>query len=218
MRLNMSTCGVVVFLVLASCMSLPAHADDIVIDEETWVLLLDEPGSHLEKAHESFLKKDFHAAAAEMKKAAAYCLIEAKRATSVGRDGLVAAGHELEKLADDVKNGTVDAIKSVDSVFARAYHALAKHHHLKASEAWTKKDAKEVGHAIHASASYVERGFVAAGHEIDADVHRTLDEARKVSGELISGSGKLGEDVGSAISECGKQTELLGQRISGKRG
>lgn len=151
-----------------------------------------------------------------MKKAAAYCLIEAKRATGDARDGLVGAGHELEKLADDVKSGTVDAVKDVDAAFARAYHALAKHHHLKATEAWTKKEAKKVGHAIHASASYAERGCKAAGHTVDAGVHDTLEGARRLSGDLISGSGKLGEDVGSAISDCGKQTQLLGERISGK--
>ena len=216
MKLNMSTCGMVVFFLLSGLVCFPAYADDFVIDEETWVVLLDEPGSHLEKAHKSFLEKDFDAAASEMKKAAAYCLIEAKRATGDARDGLVGAGRELEKLADDVKSGTVESIKSVDDAFARAYHALAKHHYLKATESWTKKEAKKVGHAIHASASYVERGFKAAGREVDEGVHKTLDGARKLSGDLISGSGKLGEDVGSAISDCGKQTQLLGQRISSK--
>ena len=214
MKLNIITCGTVVFFVLSGLMCFPAYAEDIVIDEATWVVLLDEPGSHLEKAHESFLKKDVQVATAEMKKAAAYCLIEAKRATGDARDGLVGAGHELEKLADDVKSGTVQGIKSVDDAFARAYHALAKHHHLKATESWTKKETKKVGHAIHASASYVERGFQAAGHEVDEGIHKTLDGARKLSGDLISGSGKLGEDVGSAISNCGKQTQLLGQHIS----
>lgn len=57
MKLNMSNYGMVVFFVLSGLVCFPAYADDFVIDEETWVVLLDEPGTHLEKAHESFLKK-----------------------------------------------------------------------------------------------------------------------------------------------------------------
>lgn len=216
MRLNNSIRGMVAFLTLVCVMPLTAHAQDIVIDEDVWVVLLDEPGHHLEKAHENFLKKDFEAAGAEMKKAAAYCRIEAQRATGEARDGLVASGKELEKLADEAKSGTVAAVKDVDAAFARAYHALGKHHYLKATESWTKKEAKHVGHALHASASYVEKGFVSAGQKVEAGVHETLDGARKLSGDLISGSGKLGEKVGSSIEACGKQTELLGKRVSGK--
>ena len=216
MRHNNSIRVMVAFLILACVMPLHAHADDIVIDEDVWVVLLAEPGNHLEKAHENFLKKDFRAAAAEMKKAAAYCRIEAKRATDETRKGLVASGKELEKLADEVKSGSVDAVKVVNATFARAYHALGKHHYLKATESWTKKEAKHVGHALHASASYVEKGFESAGQKVDSGVHKTLDEARDLSGDLISGSGKLGEKVGSSIEACGKQTELLGKRVSGK--
>ena len=55
-----------------------------------------------------------------------------------------------------------------------------------------------------------------AGHDIDAGVHRTLDGARDIAGKLVFESGKLGEDVGSAIDGCGKKIESLGKRISKK--
>ena len=51
------------------------------------------------------------AAAAEMKKAAAYCRIEAKRATDDARKGLVATGNEL---AEDVGSSIEECGKQTE--------------------------------------------------------------------------------------------------------
>jgi serine protease Do len=80
---------------------------------------------HFRKARASFLEKDSQEAASEIRKGAADLKSEADRTAGKGREILQASIQELEKLADDVKQGTVDSVKKLDDAFARAYQALA---------------------------------------------------------------------------------------------
>ena len=73
MKLNKLTCGMVVCLSVACLMPSLSHADDVVIDDEVWIVLVDDSAGHLQKARESFLKRHVHAAAAEIEKGAAFC-------------------------------------------------------------------------------------------------------------------------------------------------
>ncbi|HED00213.1 MAG TPA: hypothetical protein ENN18_07510 [Proteobacteria bacterium] len=79
-----------------------------------------KPESHFQKAQESFLKKDFKAAASEIRKGAAFLKTEAGHATEDGKKVLMASVRELEKLAGDVEKGTVTSVKDLKDAFARA--------------------------------------------------------------------------------------------------
>jgi hypothetical protein len=111
----------------------------VLVDEDVLTVLADEPERYMQAAHESFLKKDVKATAAELRKAAAFVKLEAARAADDSKTGLVASATELEKLASDVEKGAVTSVEKLDSTFARAAHALANHHHKKAEEFWAKK-------------------------------------------------------------------------------
>jgi hypothetical protein len=162
----------------------------IVVEEEIWLAFPDEPGSQFHQAHENFLKRDYKAAAANMRKAMGFMKLEAARATGDANKTLTASIHELEKLADDVENGTVSSARKLSQAFSRAHEALAIHHHALASQAWAKKEGTKVGHALKASAMHFESAAAWAGYKLEAGAEASLQLARSV-GQKITEGGQL---------------------------
>ncbi len=176
-----------------------------------------ETDDHFQKAHEFFLKKDFKAAAAEIRNAAELLKQEAKKATIAGKKTLTASINELEKLAKDVEKGTVTSEKKLKDAFARAEHALAKHHYLNASERWAKKETKETGHALKSAAQHVEQAAKWSGHEMEKGTAEVLDKTRTIAGKLIEGIGWVPEEVGKGITAIGSEISKLGKKIEPKK-
>jgi len=84
-----------------------------------------KPGDDFQKAHASFMKKDFKASAAEIRNGAEYLRKEAESAGSEGKKMLVASVRELDKLADSVEKGAVKSDGKLKGAFSRAEHAVA---------------------------------------------------------------------------------------------
>lgn len=173
----------------------------------------DQLNKHFKKAHDSFLKKDAKAAASEIRKAAESLKSESERATGEGKKALEASVRELEKLADDVEKGAVKSVKALDNAFARAQHALARHHYLKASESWAKKMTKEAGHDIKAAAAALGHGLAWTGRKVEAGTKTVLQDARTLAGKLVEGTGWVPAEVGKGIEAVGNEIEKLGKKI-----
>ena len=71
----------------------------LVTDVTGWYPVSEEPQRHFGAAGEAYAKKDFKAAATEVRKAAAYLRLESARATGEAKKGLDAADAELERTA-----------------------------------------------------------------------------------------------------------------------
>jgi hypothetical protein len=212
------TCAMAVALTATSAASAPTKSagtgdDQWVVEEQLWVVFIDEPTLHIRAAREDFMNKDAGAAAAQIRKVAAFLRIDAGRASGAARRGLLTSASELDRLARSVKNGTVKSVRELDRVFARTYHSLAEYQYLMASEAWEKGQPCKAGHALKSAANCIEQGFKCAGHAVDTGTRKTLNAARDLSGKLIEGTGKVGEGVGTVIEDCGKAITRLGQRI-----
>src|SRR5687768_11449412 len=76
----------------------------ILIEEDVWFVVDDEPEEHFHRAHEAFLKKDLKKAAAHIRKGEAFLKLEAGRATEEGKKLMKESGHELAKLAEGVEH------------------------------------------------------------------------------------------------------------------
>ena len=171
-----TVCGLLVALIMVlmppfvwaekSQTETPAEPGKVLVEEEILYFFVDEPGHHFHQARENFLKKDMKGAASEIRKATNFLKLEAARATGDGKKALTTSIDELKKLASDVEKGTVKSSNDLGKAFARAHHALAVHHHLKASESWAKKETSKSGHALKAAASHLERALAWSGHEI----------------------------------------------------
>ncbi|MCJ7618317.1 MAG: hypothetical protein MUO43_17450 [Desulfobacterales bacterium] len=189
----------------------------VVIEEDIYFVFDDEPSANFYNAHENFMKRNFKAAASQLRKAAAFVKLESARATADGKKLLVSYYRELEKLAQKVENGTVASVKDLEVIFSKTHQALAKHHYLKAVEAEGKKNAKAAGRFLKSAVTQLEYGFFWAGHNLEAAALATVKDIRILSGELIEGAGWVPDKIGSAIKWIGKEVEKLGNKIEGKQ-
>lgn len=171
-----------------------------------------EPESSFQNADEFFLKKDFKAAANEIRKGAAFLKIKLKEASKEGKEELTASVQELEKLAGDVEKGTVTSREKLKDTFARSYQALAKHQYLKASESWAKKKTKETGQALTDAAQYLEQTARWSGRKLETGTAEVVNFGRMVGGKLIKGTGYGVEEVGKGINEMGREISEFGKR------
>ena len=185
----------------------------IIVEEEVWTVFADEPQQHFQEAHEGFVKKDLKAAAAEIRKGAAFLWLEAARATGASKDALAASIKELDSLAGKVESGGVTAASDLDHAFARAEHALASEHLARAKESWAKKDLKRAGHALKAAATSLEHALAWAGRKGEAGVIAVTKDAGAVAGKLIEGTGWAADETGKAIEAVGAEIEKLGRSL-----
>ncbi|HJT22647.1 MAG TPA: hypothetical protein VJ746_19395 [Nitrospira sp.] len=203
----------------AGAESTPPTAPDgyILIEEEVWRVVDDEPQEHFKRAHESFVKKDLKAAAAHIRKSEAFLKLEAGRATEEGKKLMDESGHELAKLAEDVEHGAITSVKRLDQAFARAHQALAHHHHLKAKESWAKQAgqaAQKVGHDLQAAAVHFDQALIWAGHKSEAAGAKTIKDTRLLAGKLIEGTGWVSAEVGKGIENVGDEIEKFGKKVA----
>jgi len=186
----------------------------VIADEQIWAPYIEEPDSHFRRAHDDFLKKDYKAAATEIRKAVAYVKLEGGRAAMDSQKALNASAQELETLANGVEKGTVKDVKKLDDAFARADQALAKSHYVKASESWGKKLYDKTGYELKAATYNLEKAASWAGGEASSVTSTAVKDGRAVTGKLISGTGWAVDEVGKAIDSVGQGIEQLGKKVA----
>jgi hypothetical protein len=192
-----------------------APQDSAIVSEDIFIVFADEPQHHFMRAFEHFLRHDWEAAAAEIRKGAAFLKLEATRAAADAKKELTASVQMLEKLASDIEKGAVRSAKDLQDVFAKAEHAVAKHHYLRAAEALANKWIKKAGHELQAAAVSLEHGFAWAGQKLEAGMIKVMDDARHIAGKLIEGAGWAADEVGKAIEYLGREIDKLGKAVAG---
>jgi hypothetical protein len=113
------------------------------------------------------------------------------------------------------ENGAVRSSKDIQDAFAKAEHAVAEHHYLRAAEAWSKKSIKDAGHELHAAAVSLEHGFAWAGKKLEAGVVKVLDDSRHIAGKLIEGADWAKDEIGEGIEYLGREIEKFGKVVAG---
>lgn len=172
----------------------------------------EEPESHFQKADEFFLKKDFKAAASEIRKGAGFLKQKAKDAAKDSKEGLTASVRELEKLAKDIEKGMVTSEEKLKDTFARSYQALANYQYLKASEFWANKKTKETGRALTTAAQHMEQTARWSGRKLEAGTTKVVNYVRIVGSKLIKGTSYGIEEVGKGIKEIGSELSKLDKK------
>jgi hypothetical protein len=169
-----------------------------------------------QKAKQDYLQKNMNLAAGQIQKGASYMKAKAENASVKGKEALNASAKELEKLADDVKKGTLTSVKRMEETFARAYVALAADFHIKSTESWAKKEKAKAGDALDSATEYLERGFAWAGQKIETSTNEAMKKAKELSLKLKKKSGVVAEDAGKVLKDAGNEIEKFGERISSK--
>jgi hypothetical protein len=169
-----------------------------------------------QKAKKNYLDKNINSAAQQIQKGASFMKAQAEKASDKGKEALNASAKELEKLADDVKKGTVTSVKRIEDTFARAYAALASDSHIKSTESWAKKQTEKAGDALDSANKYLERSFAWAGQKIEKGTKDTMKKSKELSQKLKKKGSVLAEDVGKGLKNAGDEIEKFGKKISPK--
>ncbi len=191
-----------------------AHSADIdsrwaSAPEASWLPVSAEPMRQLTLARKNYLQAAWADAASDIHKAAALLKLEATRATTEGRGALMTSAKDLDQLGDRVHSGAVKTLDRLDSSFARADYALARHHYLKASEFWAKNDTKQAGAALQAAAAALEHGMARAGRGGDEAATAAIKDAREVGVKLANGGEVAAAEVRKAMAKINGQIEAL---------
>lgn len=147
-----------------------------------------EPGVAADFSHAraAVIKKEYKAAAAGLREAAASVSVEAQRASADIRTKLKRDAAALQVLAADLEAGRVKDVKAFDARLARTRADLAGHHYVESAEAWARKDTVAAGRSLAAAARYVRAALSAAGHETETDTARGLKAAESFGEKLAN--------------------------------
>lgn len=185
----------------------------LVTDVTTWYPVSEEPQRHFRAAIEAYAKKDYKAAATEVRKAAAYVRLESARAVGEVKKGLDAADAQLEKTAKALDQGSVKAEKDLDQTFANADHALALAHRAKAAESWAHRAYDQAGYELEAAAQGLESAASWTGAQAQAAASAAAADARALGDKLASGGVWAKDEVTKSFESLGSALNKLGQSI-----
>lgn len=185
----------------------------LLIEEEQWNTLSDEPGRHMGRARDAYLMMDAREAAAEIRKAAVHIRIAAGHATERTKRALVKSETELEHLARRVESGSLRSIEDIDLATARAMHALADDQYVKAADAWRKREIRRSGQYLRAAADNLERAAARTDTAMRQATNVVVKDSRLMSGKLIEGTGYVIDEVGGGFESVGRAIERLGTRV-----
>ncbi|MGH7182357.1 MAG: hypothetical protein ACREJN_10315 [Nitrospiraceae bacterium] len=189
----------------------------LVTDVTTWYPVSEEPQRHFVGAIEAYAKKDYQAAATEIRKAASYVRLEAWRAASETKQALQISVAELDTLAASAEKGAVKDAKAMDKAFTHANHALALAHRAKAAESWAHKEYDKAGYELKAAAHALESAAGWAGAEAKAGASATVADTKALGDKLASGATWAREEVAKGFESLGNALNALGQKIGSNK-
>ena len=177
----------------------------------------EEPQRHFDNAMEAFVKKDYKAAASEIRKATGTLHREAGRVTGDAKQALDGSVTDLNKLAASIEKGAVKNKKTMDKAFAKADHALALAHRTQAAESWARKEYNEAGYELKAAAHGLESAAGWAGAKAKAGASAAVTDTEALGDKLATGATWTRDEVGRGFETLGHALNELGHEIGAKQ-
>jgi hypothetical protein len=202
----------------------PAHAASakantntnlvLLLQEEDFWVIEDEPVNHLARARQALDKPDAKIAAKELREAAFFVKAHAARAEGAAKLELKAAAARLENLAGRVEKGVVKSEDEPASALATTHLSLARYHYLAAVKEQARDDMRSAKRDMTKAADYVENHFKSAGAAIDQATQSLLADARKAGQSVESAAAKSEADTGRVLESLGRKIQELGRNLA----
>jgi hypothetical protein len=176
----------------------------LLIEEDIWYQLADEPDRHFLQARQHYLQKENEAAAADIRKAAAMLKLATSMSEGEAKKALQGSIFELEVLAAEAKAGKVRSARTLDRIFARAYEALAAHNSQHAVAHLKKEEPEKAAFHLRAAARDIDHAYAWAGVEATDRAVGTLRNAEEFGRKLLEGAAGALRDAlkaGAALHE-----------------
>ena len=167
-----------------------------------------EPNKTLAAAHESFLKKDLNASAAEIHKAAAAVKKQSGEVSADAKAGMKKAGDELNQCGDRVKAGAIKSDTEMKQCFAKVNHQMATCWHQTAAE--SKKTGKSASVDLQKAGASLDASAKWSGHKLSEGAQASVDAVKK-AGKATGDQVKAGSEavdkwfkgIGDGIKDLG---------------
>ncbi|RFA25368.1 hypothetical protein CAI21_19220 [Alkalilimnicola ehrlichii] len=179
----------------------------LVITEEMWLPVLAQPSLTLERARESFVRRDYDEAADDIAAAAAFLRIEAERVGRPAEEELGQVADRLEDLAERVRDEDVHDLNELGSLAAETNHALAERYHELAEAAEDEGESRHAGYYLRAAAHHLEHAFAWTGHEIDEGSRDAIDAVKDGADDVARGAEWTGDEARDLFSRMGDEVD-----------
>ena len=186
----------------------------VLVEEDQWHKLADEPERHFAHARASYLKSDARAAAAELRKAGVHLRVAAAHAAARTKLELTQSEHAIEQLARRMESGAVNSVEEMDLVTSRALHSLADYQYVRAADAWRHHEQQVAGQYLRSAANNLEFATQRTGLALRNATAEVARESRALSSRMIEGTGFIMDEVGAGFEAFGHQIERVGKIVA----
>ncbi|HEX5443802.1 MAG TPA: hypothetical protein VFW87_08240 [Pirellulales bacterium] len=200
----------------------------IVIDEDVWSRLAEEPSHHLQKAGAAADQGKPAEAAHELEKASAFMFAAAGHLGYRHKSALYDSAKQLELLANQLRDGSPKADGMLPKAFARAHLALAAYHLAQADHVLKSYDEPSLvkradrgnraerycstaGRYLQAAASSLEGSTKWRGEGINEKTGTTAGQIRKLAQELTACAVPI-DEAAARLKQMDEQIDVLARR------
>lgn len=184
----------------------------VIIDESFWLRLVGEPGRLMRDAHEQFGNKDWVESAESVRNVASFLHIAAGNATKLAKERLKHSADELDQLSRRISDESVRSIKVLESAFARAHYAMARHHVLKATEALDKKQFKLAGGYLGSATDHFQRAAAWSNRPLKPESVAVIKANKSLVSRLLAGKSPT-DEAGQMIKNLRERIKVIGKYI-----
>jgi predicted nucleic acid-binding Zn-ribbon protein len=178
--------------------------DWVIVNDETFIPVVDKLGEHLSQARRDYLKGDNKAAAVAMREGAAFLKQELPKALKESQTALNKSIEDLQKNASLVENNQITSVTDLDQIFVQAYQADTEHlWAIIDDQEWIPIIEKPQQHWQTARKDFLNKDNRSAAIEVrkgiaflDLEAHRTTDENIKSTlSNTIQNLEQLSKDI-----------------------
>lgn len=155
--------------------------NSVVLDEDMWVAFYDLPSRRFRAIRTAILNRDGAAAARDLQVTANFVTVEAERASPVFQAPL---GDIAARLQSFSENTDAVTLNQLDALFGRTHWLLAQHFLEFARQARDARQGRNTSLYLWATTHHMERAILWSNVAVTREVHRTLEELRKLAGRL----------------------------------
>ena len=186
----------------------------LFVDESEWIPVIKMPQQHFLTAKQDFLRKDNRAAAIQIRKGAEFLKLESNRTRDSDlKLNMLGAAHDLEQLAEEVKQGKVSDVDKLDRSFARAQLAMGEFLTSKAQESESRGQLEIAGKELISAFEQVKAANTWLGKN-NNDLQQTQAKVNALKDSLGSPNEAVSRNLSQAIATIDKQIDTSSQGLT----
>ena len=185
----------------------------IVVEEDVWIRLNDEPSLHMRQAHESFVKKDYGATTRDLRKAAGYLHIAAPKRLQRDQGSTHCFRARVGNLGGGRPSRHCEIGQELGFRLRTGRACVRGRRSRQGQTALNAKHPARAGHYLRSAVNHVRDAAKWSGHELERGTVATANDVRLVAGKLIDGSGVVVDEAEKGITWVGDEVEKVGRAI-----